>query len=225
MERSVRPTSSRPGSEWQRRLTDAGWAGIHWPVEHGGRGLTAEHNGVWLLECARAGVPAVFNMVGFVLTGGAIMRYGTPEQQAAHLRSTLSTEHVWCQLFSEPGRGQRPGLVVDASRTRRRALRDQRPEGVVFGRALQQLGHPDGPHPSAGGGTEARRDLVLPVPDGSPRHRGAPAQADDGRGRVRRGVLHRRVAPGRLPARSRCTAAGASEWRYSPASGATSARR
>ena len=74
------------GLDWQRRLTADGWAGIHWPVEHGGRGLTAEHNGVWLLECARAGVPAVFNMVGFVLTGGAIMRYGTPEQQAAHLR-------------------------------------------------------------------------------------------------------------------------------------------
>jgi len=99
------------GLAWQRRLTEAGWAGIHWPVEHGGRGLTAEHNGVWLLECARAGVPAVFNMVGFVLAGGAIMRYGTPGQQADHLRSTLTTEHVWCQLFSEPGAGSDLGSL------------------------------------------------------------------------------------------------------------------
>jgi alkylation response protein AidB-like acyl-CoA dehydrogenase len=99
------------GLEWQRRLTDAGWAGIHWPTEYGGRGLTPEHNGVWLLECARAGVPAVFNMVGFVLAGGAVMRYGTTEQQAQHLRATLATEHVWCQLFSEPGAGSDLGSL------------------------------------------------------------------------------------------------------------------
>jgi alkylation response protein AidB-like acyl-CoA dehydrogenase len=99
------------GLEWQRRLTDAGWAGIHWPTEHGGRGLTPEHNGVWLLECARAGVPAVFNMVGFVLAGGAVMRYGTDEQQARHLGATLTTEHVWCQLFSEPGAGSDLGSL------------------------------------------------------------------------------------------------------------------
>jgi alkylation response protein AidB-like acyl-CoA dehydrogenase len=97
--------------DWQRRLTEAGWAGIHWPVEHGGRGLTAEHNGAWLLECARAGVPAVFNMVGFVLAGGAVLRYGTPDQQAVHLRSTLATDHVWCQLFSEPGAGSDLGSL------------------------------------------------------------------------------------------------------------------
>ncbi len=99
------------GLDWQRRMTDAGWAGIHWPVEHGGRGLSIEHHGVWLLECARAGVPAVFNMVGFVLTGGAILRYGTPDQQHEHLRATLTTEHVWCQLFSEPGAGSDLGSL------------------------------------------------------------------------------------------------------------------
>jgi len=100
------------GLAWQRRLTDAGWAGAHWPVEFGGRGLTAEHNGVWLLECARAGVPAVFNMVGFVLAGGAVMRFGTPEQQQTHLCATLSTDHVWCQLFSEPGAGSDLGSLT-----------------------------------------------------------------------------------------------------------------
>lgn len=93
------------GLDWQRRLTDAGFAGIHWANEYGGRGLTAEHNGIWMLECARAGVPAVFNMVGFVLAGGSIQQFGTVDQKAAHLRSTLRTDHVWCQLFSEPGSG------------------------------------------------------------------------------------------------------------------------
>ena len=99
------------GLDWQRRILDAGYAGIHWPVAHGGRGLTPEHNGVWMLECARAGVPPLFNMVGLVLAGGSIQRYGTPEQQQRHLRSTLDTTHVWCQLFSEPGAGSDLGSL------------------------------------------------------------------------------------------------------------------
>ena len=134
------PDLVEPGLDWQRRLTAAGFAGIHWPIEYGGRGLTPEHNAVWLLECARAGVPAVFNMVGFVLAGGAVMRFGTPEQQAQHLRATLATDHVWCQLFSEPGRGQRPRLAVHPRRTRRRPLHRQRPEGVVLRRAATATG-------------------------------------------------------------------------------------
>lgn len=93
------------GLAWQQRIHAAGYAGIHWPSEFGGGGLTPEHNAAWLLECALAGVPPVFNMVGLVLTGGALLRYGTPEQQAQHLAATLAGEHVWCQLFSEPGAG------------------------------------------------------------------------------------------------------------------------
>ncbi len=100
------------GIRWQRCLRDAGFAGVHWPVEHGGLGLTAEHNGVWLLECARAGVPPFLNMVGFVLAGGAVQRYGTPDQQTRHLRATLDTDHVWCQLFSEPGAGSDLGSLT-----------------------------------------------------------------------------------------------------------------
>jgi alkylation response protein AidB-like acyl-CoA dehydrogenase len=93
------------GKAWQARLHDAGFAGIHWPVEFGGRGLTPGHNSVWQLECAKVGVPSVLNMVGLVLAGGAILRYGTPEQQADHLLPTVTGERVWCQLFSEPGAG------------------------------------------------------------------------------------------------------------------------
>jgi alkylation response protein AidB-like acyl-CoA dehydrogenase len=99
------------GIDWQRRIHDAGFAGIHWPTEYGGRGLTAEHNAAWLLECAKAGVPPVLNMVGLVLAGGAILRYGTPDQQQRHLSATLNAEHVWCQLFSEPGAGSDLGSL------------------------------------------------------------------------------------------------------------------
>jgi alkylation response protein AidB-like acyl-CoA dehydrogenase len=91
--------------EWQRTINDAGFAGIHWPVEHGGLGLTVEHNAAWQYQCALAGVPAVLNMVGLVLTAGALLRFGTDAQQRDHLRATLTADEVWCQLFSEPGAG------------------------------------------------------------------------------------------------------------------------
>ena len=99
------------GVAWQGRLHEAGYAGIHWPEEHGGRGLTPEHNSVWQLECAEAGVPAVLNMVGLVLAGGAILMYGTTRQQTQHLRPTVTGERVWCQLFSEPGAGSDLGSL------------------------------------------------------------------------------------------------------------------
>jgi alkylation response protein AidB-like acyl-CoA dehydrogenase len=50
-------------------------------------------------------------MVGLVLTGGAVQKFGTPEQQAKHLNATLRAEHVWCQLFSEPGAGSDLGSL------------------------------------------------------------------------------------------------------------------
>ena len=93
------------GLAWHRAIHAAGFAGIHWPEEYGGQGLTPEHQGAWLLECARAGVPPFLNMVGLVLAGGAVQQFGTPEQKQRHLRATLDTDHVWCQLFSEPGAG------------------------------------------------------------------------------------------------------------------------
>jgi len=99
------PDLAEEGRAWQRTLFAAGWAGIHWPEEHGGRGLTPEHTAAWTTECAIAEVPPWINMVGVVLTGGSILAFGTPEQQRTHLRGILEAEQVWCQLFSEPGAG------------------------------------------------------------------------------------------------------------------------
>jgi alkylation response protein AidB-like acyl-CoA dehydrogenase len=93
------------GVAWQKLLFAEGWAGIDWPVEHGGRGLSSEHRAAWVRECALAGVPPFINMVGVVLAGGSTMLFGTSEQQSEHLRPILTAERVWCQLFSEPGAG------------------------------------------------------------------------------------------------------------------------
>ena len=105
------PDMVNEGLAWQKHLYASGKAGIHWPVEFGGQGLTAAHQAQWLYECALVGVPGVFNMVGLVLTSGAVQKFGTPEQQAKHLNATLRAEHVWCQLFSEPGAGSDLGSL------------------------------------------------------------------------------------------------------------------
>ena len=93
------------GVAWQQLLFSEGWAGIDWPQAYGGRGFTAAHRAAWVCQCALAGVPAFINMVGVVLAGGSTLAFGTQAQQNRFLRPILAAEHVWCQLFSEPGAG------------------------------------------------------------------------------------------------------------------------
>lgn len=101
----VPPARVGEARQWQARLHAAGFAGIHWPVEYGGLGLTPEHTAAWVLACTRAEAPAFLNMVGHVLAAGSLLLFGTPSQKAAHLPWIASGEAVWCQLFSEPSAG------------------------------------------------------------------------------------------------------------------------
>ena len=103
---------------WQRRMFDAGFAGLHWPVEYGGRGFTRQHTAVWAEECATARVQNMLNLQGIVLAGEAILRSGTEEQKRRFLPGTLSGEILWCQLFSEPEAGS------DLASLRTSAVRD-----------------------------------------------------------------------------------------------------
>lgn len=90
---------------WQRRVAEAGFAGLHWPVRWGGEGLSRDHTAAWLEECARMQVPPFLNMVGLVLTAEALLAYGSDEQKAEHLPPLRTGDRVWCQLFSEPDAG------------------------------------------------------------------------------------------------------------------------
>lgn len=106
-------------SQWQRMLFDAGYAGINWPAEHGGRGATPTEHLIFLEESAAAKAPDVgVGFVGQMHAGPTIIAEGTDEQKALHLRGILTGEHVWCQGFSEPGSGS------DLASLRTRAFRD-----------------------------------------------------------------------------------------------------
>ena len=91
---------------WQRRQYEGGWAGISWPKEYGGRGLSPIEQLIWYEEYARAGAPYIRTcFVGINHAGPTLIKRGTEEQKRRHLRRILSGEDVWCQGFSEPGAG------------------------------------------------------------------------------------------------------------------------
>lgn len=90
---------------WQATKFEAGWAAPHWPVEHGGQGLTGIEAGLVSEEEGRFDVAASFFVVGVDMAGPTLMAHGTPEQQKRFLEPMLRGDEVWCQLFSEPGSG------------------------------------------------------------------------------------------------------------------------
>ena len=103
---------------WQATIQDNGWAGLHWPEEFGGRGMSAHMAGVFNEERARYDVPANFFMIGIDMVGPTLMAHGTDEQRQRHLLPMLRGEEKWCQLFSEPGAGS------DLAGLSTRAVRD-----------------------------------------------------------------------------------------------------
>jgi len=106
-------------TDWQRRLFDAGYAGLHWPKEYGGGGASPTEQLIFFEETTRARAPYVgVNFVGTLHAGPTLIEEGTPEQKAAHLPRILRGEEVWCQGFSEPGAGS------DLAALRTKAVRD-----------------------------------------------------------------------------------------------------
>ena len=92
--------------DWQRRLYAGGWAGINWPKEYGGRGLSAVQQMLWFEEAARANAPPMNSMLIALMHGGpTLIARGSEAQKAFHLPRILRGDAVWCQGFSEPGAG------------------------------------------------------------------------------------------------------------------------
>jgi alkylation response protein AidB-like acyl-CoA dehydrogenase len=90
---------------WQRKLFDAGWAGISWPKEYGGRGASLMEQVIFIEEMARAEAPPMANVLGLGLIGPTIIAYGNDAQKTRFLKKILSAEEIWCQGFSEPNAG------------------------------------------------------------------------------------------------------------------------
>jgi alkylation response protein AidB-like acyl-CoA dehydrogenase len=91
--------------EWQRTLHKAGYVGIDWPVELGGRGASLVEQIILYEEMSRAQAPQPINRGGLSMLGPTLMKHGTAAQQAQHLSRILTAEEIWCQGFSEPNAG------------------------------------------------------------------------------------------------------------------------
>ena len=90
---------------WQRKLHDAGWAGVSWPKEYGGRGATLVEQAIFNEEVVRARTPSVANVLGLAMGGPTVIAHGTEEQRKRYLPAILSGDEIWCQGFSEPDAG------------------------------------------------------------------------------------------------------------------------
>jgi alkylation response protein AidB-like acyl-CoA dehydrogenase len=90
---------------WHAKLYAGGWAGISWPKQYGGRGATYIEQVIFGQELARLNLGVGINVLGIIMTGQALMQWGTEEQKARYLKKILSAEEIWCEGMSEPGAG------------------------------------------------------------------------------------------------------------------------
>jgi alkylation response protein AidB-like acyl-CoA dehydrogenase len=115
--------------EWQKQLHEAGWAGISWPQEYGGRGATMIEQAIFAAEATRQEAPAPANVLGLAMGGPVVIAHGTEEQKARYLEPILTGEEIWCQGFSEPESGS------DLASLKTRAVKDG-DEWVVTGQKV-----------------------------------------------------------------------------------------
>ena len=101
---------------WQRKLAEAGLAGVTWPKEFGGRGLGPIEQVTVNQEISRAGVPGILDVIGIGMLGPCLIAHGTDEQKSRHLGPMLHGDEVWCQMFSEPSAGSDLAAVQTRAR-------------------------------------------------------------------------------------------------------------
>ncbi|MGI5460203.1 acyl-CoA dehydrogenase family protein [Streptomyces sp. CA-249302] len=151
--------------EWTASLYEAGFLGIDWPVEYGGRpGAHPLEPSVVAEEIARA---RTWPPVGAAsLASAAVIDFGTDEQRARFLPRIRSCADVWCQLFSEPEAGS------DLAALRTRARREGEGEDAVFVVDGQKVWTTNGQHADMG-------YLLARTDPDAPKHKGITAFALD----------------------------------------------
>ena len=103
---------------WQKKMYEAGYVGMDWPRELGGRGASLIEMVILYQEMGRAESPQIVNRGGVSMLGPTLMKHGMPTQQQRFLKNILTADEMWCQGFSEPNAGS------DLANLQTRAVRD-----------------------------------------------------------------------------------------------------
>ncbi len=101
---------------WELELAKAGWIGLGWPAEHGGRGASVAQQVIWAEEYSRAEAPARVNHMGENLLAPTLIAYGTDAQRARFLPGIADGTERWCQGYSEPNAGSDLANVATRAR-------------------------------------------------------------------------------------------------------------
>ncbi len=97
---------ARAYRDFQRRLSQAGYAAMHYPKEYGGQGRTLMEDVIVLQTLASTCME--LRMPGGITHGMAaptILHCGNEEQKRKYLPRIIDGTHIWCQGFSEPNAG------------------------------------------------------------------------------------------------------------------------
>ena len=90
---------------WQRKMAEAGWVGISWPKDYGGRGASIMEQAIFEEEYYRARGPILPGYSGVMLCGPTIIHMGSEAQKKRFLPRILTADDIWCQGYSEPNAG------------------------------------------------------------------------------------------------------------------------
>jgi alkylation response protein AidB-like acyl-CoA dehydrogenase len=89
----------------QRKLYDAGFAGICFPAEYGGLGLSPAYQRAFTEEAIGYDMPSSLNVPTFGILAATLLDFGTEEQKQRHIPAILRGEELWVQFLSEPSGG------------------------------------------------------------------------------------------------------------------------
>jgi alkylation response protein AidB-like acyl-CoA dehydrogenase len=90
---------------YQAALFDAGLAGLTWPRNYGGQGLSSRYQTIFNEEAADFDPPSLIYTIGFGMCIPTVLAHGTEDLKQRYVRPAARGEEVWCQLFSEPSAG------------------------------------------------------------------------------------------------------------------------
>lgn len=204
---------------WQRRLYEAGYAGLHWPLDAGGRGATPTQHLIFLEETERAGCTVRRRELRRAAARRSDhRRRGHGRAAGALAAARAARRRGVVPGIQRAGRRVGPGLPADAGRARRRRLRDHWVEDLDLARGGRRLVRAAGAHRSVG--PQAPGDLLAGHADGRAGGDGAAAAHAQPARRSSRRCSSTRCGS-RWPTGSvRRTTAGASPWSRCPSSGA-----